>query len=220
MEIADQIKDIKTQFRLAMNGVASTQMREQGLIYKLNFGIELPRLRTIASEYAPNHELAQALWKENIRESKILAAMLMPVDRFCQDVADIWVEQIPTQEIAELTVMNLFARLPYASMAAFRWIADSREIFQVCGLLLLTRLCMQHCEFNESASFELVDQSITALQDENQRIALQAFILLRKYVQQGKAQRKAVQNALNQIHAAGNSRLAGWIEELQFECSL
>lgn len=69
MEIADQIKDIKTQFRLAMNGVASTQMREQGLIYKLNFGIELPRLRTIASEYAPNHELAQALWKENIRES-------------------------------------------------------------------------------------------------------------------------------------------------------
>lgn len=37
MEIADQIKDIKTQFRLAMNGVASTQMREQGLIYKLNF---------------------------------------------------------------------------------------------------------------------------------------------------------------------------------------
>lgn len=79
---------------------------------------------------------------------------------------------------------------------------------------------MQHCEFNESASFELVDQSITALQDENQRIALQAFILLRKYVQQGKAQRKAVQNALNHIHAAGNSRLAGWIEELQFECSL
>lgn len=219
MELAEQIKDIKTQFRLAMNGVASTQMREQGLVYKLNFGIELPRIRSIASEIAPSHELAQALWKENIRESKILAGMLMPVDAFVPEIADIWVEQIPTQEIAELTVMNLFSRLPYASSAAFRWVADSREIFQVCGFLLLTRLCMKGCEFNERAANELVDQAVAALQDENQRVAQQAFILLRKFASQGKAQGKAVLVALKSVRAEDNSRLAGWVEQLQFECS-
>ena len=218
MDIAEQIRDIKTQFRLAMNGVASTQMRQQGLEYKLNFGIELPRLQSIASEYSPNHELAQALWKENIRESKILAGMLMPVDRFFMEIADIWVEQIPTQEIAELTVMNLFQRLPYASTAAFRWVADSREIFQVCGFLLLTRLCMQQCQFNETASYELVDQAVTALQDENQRVAQQAFKLLRKYVQLGNAQKKAVSLSLKSLCKSQNPRLSGWVEQILFEC--
>lgn len=219
MEISEQIREIKTQFRLAMNGVASTQMREQGLVYKLNFGIELPRLRSIASEIPPSHELAQALWKENIRESKILAGLLMPVEAFYPEIADIWVEQIPTQEIAELTVMNLFSRLPYASSAAFRWIADSREIFQVCGFLLLTRLCMKGCEFNERAANELLDQAITALQDENVRVAQQAFILLRKYVMLGNAQCKSVLHALKSVRAEEKPRLAGWVEQLQFECT-
>ena len=198
MDLAEQVRDIKAQFRLSMNGVASSRMREQGLVYHLNFGIELPRLREIASEYTPNHELAQILWKENIRESKILATILMPVDRFIPQLADIWVEQIPTQEIAEIAVMNLFQRLPYASSIAFRWVSDYREIFQVCGFLLLTRLCMLKREFNESA----------------------AFILLRKYIQIGKKQAKEVLDAIKPLPQNENPRLSGWIDQLRFECTL
>lgn len=218
MELKEQIRDIKSQFRTAMNGVASAQMRQSGLSYKVNFGIELPRLRSIANEYQPDHDLAQALWKEDIRESKILAGMLMPVDCFFPEVADIWVEQIPTQEIAELTVMNLFVRLPYASSAAFRWISIDREIFQVCGLLLLTRLCMRGCEFNEVAANELVDQTVTLLQETNQRVALQAFILLRKYVQLGVDQAAQVSQVVKQINAPSESRLEGWCQVLLAEC--
>ena len=64
MDVHETIKDIKGQFRLFMNGVASQSMREKGLDYKLNFGIELPRLKEIAARYEKNHEVAQALWKE------------------------------------------------------------------------------------------------------------------------------------------------------------
>ncbi len=67
MELAEELKNIKTQLRLSMNGVASASMREKGLSYKLNFGVELPRLKSIASNYNKDHKLAQALWKENIR---------------------------------------------------------------------------------------------------------------------------------------------------------
>ena len=45
MDVRETIKDIKGQFRLFMNGVVSQSMREKGLDYKLNFGIELPRLK-------------------------------------------------------------------------------------------------------------------------------------------------------------------------------
>ena len=40
MDIKEQLKDIKTQLRLSMNGAVSQSMREKGLLYKLNFGVE------------------------------------------------------------------------------------------------------------------------------------------------------------------------------------
>ena len=212
------IKDIKRQFRAAMNGVASASMRQNGLQYKVNFGIELPRLREIAAEYTPDHDLAQALWKENIRESKILAGILMPVERFFPEVADIWVEQMPTQEMAELTTMNLFQRLPYASTAAFRWVSRPEENFQVCGLLLLTRLCMQGREFSEQAGYELVDQAVTLLQDENPRVSQQAFLLLRKYAQMDDAPRCAVLQAVKPLKDSKVPELQGRVEQLLWEC--
>ena len=72
MDIKEQLKDIKTQLRLSMNGAVSKSMREKGLLYKLNFGVELPLIKMIAEGYEKNHDLAQALWKENIRECKIM----------------------------------------------------------------------------------------------------------------------------------------------------
>ena len=45
MDVHETIKDIKGQFRLFMNGVVSQSMREKGLDYKLNFGIEFMRLK-------------------------------------------------------------------------------------------------------------------------------------------------------------------------------
>ena len=43
MELTEQLKEIKTQLRLSMNGAVSQSMREKGLVYKLNFGVELDR---------------------------------------------------------------------------------------------------------------------------------------------------------------------------------
>ena len=163
MDIKEQLKDIKTQLRLSMNGAVSQSMREKGLLYKLNFGVEIPRLRTIAEEFPHDHQLAQALWKENIRECKLLAGMLQPIDSFYPEIADIWMESITNTEIAQHTVMNLFCKLPYASEKAFQWIADEQEMPQICGYLILARLFMQGKEPNEMAENEFLDQAESAI---------------------------------------------------------
>ena len=75
-ELQQTIKEIKKQLRLSMNGVVSTLQRRQGLDYKINFGVEIPRLKEIALRYSKDVELAEELWKENIRESKLLAIFL------------------------------------------------------------------------------------------------------------------------------------------------
>ena len=44
MDIHSTILDIKKSLRLSMNGVVSTLQRRQGLDYKINFGVEIPRI--------------------------------------------------------------------------------------------------------------------------------------------------------------------------------
>lgn len=161
MDLHEQLKDIKTQLRLSMNGAVSQSMREKGLVYKLNFGVELPRIKGIAAAYEKDHTLAQALWKEDIRECKILAGLLQPVETFLPEIADIWIDTMPTVEIAELTSMNLFQHLPYAPAKAFRWIADERELAQVCGFLTIARLLQKKGDMEDRVANEFLDQAVS-----------------------------------------------------------
>ena len=42
--LQDEIREIRKELRLAMNGVISTSMREKGIVYKLNFGVRNPEI--------------------------------------------------------------------------------------------------------------------------------------------------------------------------------
>ena len=183
MDLHEQLKDIKTQFRLAMNGAVSQSMREKGLVYKLNFGVELPRIKQIAARYEPDHELAQALWKEDIRECKILATLLQPVETFLPEIADIWVESIRNIEMAELASMNLFCRLPYAPQKSLQWMADEREYVQVCGFLTAARLLMQKGDVDGRTENELLDQSIAAFLSGSYHVRNAAAAVIRRFMQ-------------------------------------
>lgn len=179
-----------------MNGMVSQSMREKGMEYKLNFGIEYPRIKEIAAGYEPDHELAQALWKENIRECKILAGLLQPTDTFYPEIADIWIEGMDYPELAEYTVMNLFQRLPYASEVVFRWMADEREMFQLCGFLLMARLLMKGERLNERAEAEFLDQACTAVEGDCGPVQKAASVALRKYAHQSRENKRTVSKQL------------------------
>ena len=179
-----------------MNGMVSQSMREKGMEYKLNFGIEYPRIKEIAAGYEPDHELAQALWKENIRECKILAGLLQPADTFYPEIADIWIEGMDYPELAEYTVMNLFQRLPYASEVVFRWMADERGMFQLCGFLLMARLLMKGERLNERAEAEFLDQACTAVEGDCGPVQKAASVALRKYAHQSRENKRTVSKQL------------------------
>ena len=190
MDVHETLKEIKSKFRLYMNGPVSQSMREKGMDYKINFGIEYPRIKEIAAGYEPNHELAQALWKENIRECKIMAGLLQPAETFYPEIAEIWIEDMRYPEQAEYTVMNLFQRLPYASEIVFPWIADEREYFQLCGFLLMARLLGKGLTLNERAEAEFLDQAGASVKSESFTVRKAAELALRKYGEQSKQNRK------------------------------
>lgn len=150
------ILQIKKDLRASMNGVASAAMRSSA-DYRVNFGVELPRLRTIADEYGSNHELAQALWKESVRECRILATMIQPADRFDEEYAELWMESIHTAEIAQIAALNLFQYMGCASGKAFQWLASDEEIRQVTGMSIICHL-VRRFPLSERAANELSDQ--------------------------------------------------------------
>ena len=178
----ETVRQIKAQLRLFMNGVLSQSLREKGLQYRLIFGVELPRLREIAANYEPNHELAQTLWKEDIRECKILAAYLQPTDTFDSELADFWMESIHNTELADYVCMALFRRLPYASQKAFQWMASETRIEVYTGFRLMTHLIAQHgTEMNDRSRDEFLDQVHTVLQSDDLLIKQAAQSALDRY---------------------------------------
>ena len=215
METHEIIKDIKSQFRSFMNGQASKSMRDKGLDYKVNWGIELPRLKEIASQYDQNFQVAEELWKDNVRECKILAGLLMPVEEFNEDMADSWIENIHNPEIAQLTCMNLFQNLPFAKKKSFEWMADDREYHELCGFTLMGRLLMKGEKLEEREQDEFLDQSLTAIQTDNLLIGQAAANALRKFGRQDEDSRKKLGKQLTPLLLFGKEEVKALAGEIK-----
>ena len=199
-DVKEQVKEIKQSFRQMMDGSVASSMRNKGVDYKLNWGATLPRLREKADAYGKNYDLAIVLWKEDVRECKILATMIMPPEQVLPEVIDIWMEQIPTQEIAEQAVFNLFQYLPNAPEKAYTWIASDKALYQLCGFHILARLFMNKREPNERGINEFIDQAIGALQGESIGVRKAAMAALRRFAELGLVYERLAKSALKQAN--------------------
>ena len=200
MDIQAQVKEIKQSFRQMMDGAVAQSMRNKGVDYKLNWGATLPRLRDKADEIGKNYDLSIALWKEDVRECKILATMVMPADVVLPEVIDIWMEQMPTQEIAEQAAFNLFQYLPYAPEKAYTWMASDKELYQLCGFHILSRLFMNKQEPNERGINEFIDQAIVALQEGSIPVRKAAMACMMRFSELGLVYERIAKSALKQAN--------------------
>lgn len=207
--VPSKVKEIKQSFRLMMDGSVAQSMRDKGLNYHLNWGATLPRLKAKAEELKTSsqepiadsqYDLAIALWKENVRECKILATMLMPPEKMLPEVCDIWMEQIPSQEIAEQAAFNLWQHLPYAPEKAYQWIASDQEYYQLCGFHVLSRLFMNGQEPNERGINEFIDQALSALQVPYMSVRKAAMQSIQHFAELGLVYERMAKSAVKSIN--------------------
>lgn len=138
--VDDDVKKIKRSFRLFMNGVASSSMRDKGLEYKINWGIPVTRLRDMAAQYAPSVALAERLWESDVRECKILATMLMPAERFSEPMALSWLSACNNQEMVEMLVFNLVQNMPGVETFVVSLLHSDEPNAPLAALHLVSRL--------------------------------------------------------------------------------
>lgn len=196
MTTAEKLKEIKGAFRPMMSGVTAQSMRDKGVEYHVNWGAPLPMLKTMARDIGKDYDLAIALWKEDVRECKILATMVMPPDKMVPEVADIWMEQTRTVEIAEIASLYLYQYLPYAPQKAYQWIASERELCQLCGFHVLARLFMGGKEPNTRGIQEFIDQAIVALRGGGVSVRKAAMQSLLRFADLGLVYERMAQSAL------------------------
>lgn len=134
-----------------MNGVISTSMRQKGMNYKLIFGVPIPEIKHIAAAHEPDAELARALWKEDVREMKILATLLFPAGSMTQEEALAWMREIPYPEITEQCCNNLFPTVEQPDQLALKFLADKKSPFgRMCGFLLWAQLFKKNLAVEKS----------------------------------------------------------------------
>lgn len=185
------ISDIKRDLHAMMNGVASAAMRQAGMTadYRVNFGVELPRLLQLATEVdtqlradpdgcAPDR-LAQQLWNESVRECRLLALRLMPADRMDAARAEVWAAQIHTVELAQIAAMWLFPRVEGISALAFGWVASDVPLHQAMGFYTLIHL-LRAGSLSPRSIEELDDQAQAALASDDAQVRAAASRLLQQ----------------------------------------
>ena len=191
--------------RGVMSGPVSASMREQGLAYKVNFGVDQPRLREMRDEIVSLTDdaaaLAQALWKENIRECRILACMIMPRKAFEADLAQEWVSQLRYAEEAQALTMYLLADEDYAADLAFRLVAADDTMQRLVAWLIFGRVFSMGKRLRERDADEWLDHVAAELHDQTADMELRRTALnaLNRYMDLGKAEEARGMRILNAL---------------------
>ena len=198
-ETHQKLMQIKRSFRLLMNGPTSQSMSQKGIGYKINWGVPFIELKKMASEYGKDYGLAIELWKEDIRECKILATLIMPAEEMLPEITEIWMEQVKTQEMAEMLAFNLLQYVNYAPVIAYQWMASEHPLYQIAGFQLLARLFANGQEANERGINEFLDQASTALQGDNMGVKHAAANCVLRFADLGEEYEKVARMALRGV---------------------
>ena len=204
-EINQTVAQLKRDFHSMMNGVASTLMREKGMNYGVNFGVEAVRLNEIARELPSDAALARSLWQQNVRECRLLATMIYPADEFSPDICEAWIDTIQTTEEAQYMAMHLLQNLLYAGKKVTEWMSSENGMRQLCGFLTAGRLISGGTRFYARERNELLDQCETALYSNNNAVVRAAYNTLQSFGSQNSYQETEVEKIFSNF-ARRNSK--------------
>lgn len=151
METTEKLKQLKRSFRLYMNGVTATSMRQKGLMYKVNWGVAQTDLRRMAAEIGKDAALARLLWAENgIRECRLLATLVMPAGEMTLDEAGKWALSPMQGEVMEAVVFNLFQFVDGAEKLAEAMLGSADTTARAGAYNLICRLVKRGSHIGES----------------------------------------------------------------------
>ena len=125
--------------RKQMNGAVADAMYYYGADYGLNYGVSLPTVRQIAREQEKDHALALYLYKQQVRELRLIACHLAEPDK--TDIHDFpfWARGIRNAELAEELAFALLSKIYDINSLMGIWTTESNELISYAALMAAAR---------------------------------------------------------------------------------
>ncbi len=116
------------EIRRERNGAVADSMRLVGRPYGLNYGVSLPTLRRLARAETPDHDFAEFLFRQDVRELRLAAFHIAEPDRLTPDNSAFWAAGIDNNELAEEAAFALLSRAGAFPALFGLWIAPSQPL--------------------------------------------------------------------------------------------
>ena len=123
----------------------------------------------------------------------------MPAEQMLPEIADLWMEQVAGQEMAEMLAFNLLQYVDYAPVIAYQWIASDKPLYEIAGYHILARLFAAKREANERGINEFLDQAAIALQGDNMGVKHAAANCVMRFADMDESYDTIAQKALKGI---------------------
>jgi hypothetical protein len=121
-DVDRSIESLIRQIRHLKDGETAELIEKSGAHYRVNYGVSLVHLRKIAEGLPLNSELARRLWYRQIRETMIIATMLLDFEQVTEVELDELGHMINTIELAEQMGRNFFVAVDVPSAVVISWL--------------------------------------------------------------------------------------------------
>ncbi len=214
---SEYIDTILKALNKLMDGDISQQMKQKGLKYKLNYGASILWLRQLSKKYKGNNELADRLWHREIRETMILATLIINPEDKGLDIINEWIEMIPTNEIAEQLGANTLWKIKHIFEYSSSLLNTNDNLKNATAWVALSTYLQRGNNFSEQEVDNLLAIVTEAIEKDSQFDLRVKGRFLRQLCRQSKIDLNKVENTITNLH---HNKIASWlVEDVKTEIS-
>ena len=144
-------KEIIARLKAQANPRNVEGMARFGITPARTFGVKQPELKALAKEIGEDHELAQELWAEGIRETQMLAVYIDKPRLVTEEQMETWVLDFDTWEACDNCITHLFQKTPFAFAKAIEWAERGEEFVKRAGFVLMARIAVADKKATDAA---------------------------------------------------------------------
>lgn len=127
------------KIRKQMNGAVLDTFRYYGQNYGMNYGVAIHSLRDMANQVGMDDSLARFLYRQQVRELRIIALWIADSATITAADFDFWAAGIVNSEVAEQAAQALLCRIDAIDALLEAWCNADNELLAYCALLAAAR---------------------------------------------------------------------------------
>lgn len=141
--MADTIQAKVEAVLKALKAQGSAKVRDEmaprhGIIARKAFGVPMAKMQAVAKPLAPDHKLAEALWRTGWYEARMVACMIDDPALVTAKQMNRWRADFDNWAIVDTVCFKLFDRVPHAVPKIDEWVRLNDEFGRRAGFALLT----------------------------------------------------------------------------------